>query len=363
MDIDRTQRPPRTVWDLLTTHEPTRRGFIKTALASGVSMATIGGFLEACGGAQTATTSGSTATGTMKIASASGPSYFQVVSAMQFKDRIEKDTNNRMQVTVYPAGQLAGEADAIKGMQLGTIDAYVGSTASATSVVPDLGVVDMPYLFDSAAHYFKVMTGSVGTKLSKALEAKSIHLIDWWAGGVRDVYHNKHAIQKPADMVGMKLRIIQSPVYVATFKAMGAVPTPIAFGDVYLALKTGTLDGAETALTAAWASNHDQVVKYASLTHHQYTSAMLACSKTWWDGLAKDLQESVKKASAAVTPGERNADDKALQDAIAKAKGESVEVVTPDRAAFRSVAQSVWGQFAAQYGQDTIDAIRKQATG
>jgi tripartite ATP-independent transporter DctP family solute receptor len=340
-------------------HEPTRRAFIGKALVAGISMPTIAAFLEACGGAQSAPAS--TSTGTMRIASASGPSYFQVISAMDFAEKAKKETGGRLTVTVFPSGQLAGEADSIKGMQLGTIDAYAGSTASSASVVPDLGVLDMPYVFDSAAHYFKVLGGSLGQKLTKSLDDKGIHLIDWWAGGTRDVYHNKRAIEKPADMAGMKLRTIQSPVYVATFKAFGAIPTPLAVGDVFLALKTGTLDGAETALTAAVSLNHDQVVKYASLTHHQFTSAMFACSKIWWDALAKDLQQSIRKVADQVTPSERNSDTSSMNDAITKMKGEGITVVTPDRAAFRAIAQGVWSQFAAQYGQDTIDGIRKQA--
>jgi tripartite ATP-independent transporter DctP family solute receptor len=219
----------------------------------------------------------------------------------------------------------------------------------------------MPYVVDSAAHYFKVLSGSLGQKLTKSLDDKGIHLIDWWAGGTRDVYHNKRAIEKPADMAGLKLRTIQSPVYVATFKAFGAIPTPLAVGDVFLALKTGTLDGAETALTAAVSLNHDQVVKYASLTHHQFTSAVFACSKIWWDALAKDLQQSIRKVADQITPNERNSDTSSMNDAITKMKGEGITVVTPDRAAFRAIAQGVWSQFAAQYGQDTIDGIRKQA--
>lgn len=352
---------PKTEWDLLLTHMPTRRSFIAKALAASVSLPTIAAFLNACGGQQTLAPS--TATASMKLASASGPSYFQVIQAMKLADEAKTNSGGRLTVQVYPNAQLGGEVAALNGLQLGTIEGYVGGTASGTSILPELGVLDLPYLFDSDAHYFKVMDGSLGNTLQAELDAKDIHLLAWWAGGVRDVYNNRHAINEPADMKGLKLRIIQSPVYVATFKAFGAIPTPLAFGDVYLALKTGTLDGAETALTAAVSANQDQVVKYASLTHHQYTSAMLACSKTWWAGLAPDLQGALEKAVASVTPAERNADDAALQAAVTKMTGEGIDVVTPDRAAFRAIATGVWSQFAGQFGQDTINAIRNQATG
>jgi tripartite ATP-independent transporter DctP family solute receptor len=305
--------------------------------------------------------SGSAASAVMKISSASPSQYFQVVAASKFADRVNELSKGKIKATVYANSELAGEVATLNGLQLGTIECYVGSTASATTSIPAFGVLDFPYLFETDAHYFRVMASSIGKALSSAAEAQGIHVLDYWAGGVRDVYNNGKLIREPADMKGMKLRVIQSPVYTATFQAWGAIPTPLASGEVYVGLEQGTLTGAETALTVAVLSKEDEVVKYASLTHHQYTSAMLAVSKQWWDGLSPALQDVINQAAAEATPSERDGDAAALASAVAAFQQAGKTVVTPDRAAFKAIALKVRPQFYTTYPQATFSAIESMA--
>lgn len=339
---------------------------MRTGLKNGMAatLVVIGVALAGCGGDDEQTAAQANDGGKvvkMKIASSSPADYFQVKSAQEFGKRAEELANGKLKVEVYPDGQLGSAADAVQGLRTGSIEAYIGSTSSATELVPEFEVLDFPYLFESYEHYFKVMDGELGKQMADEARAKGVDVLEWWAGGVRDVYNNGRPIHAPADMKGMKLRVNESPVYVATFKAFGAIPTPLDFPEVQLGLQQGVIDGAETALTVAVSSKQMESVDYASLTHHQYTSAMFAVGQKWFDNLDPEIQQAIETAADEVTPDERKADDQVLADAVAAFKAAGKEVVEPDRAAFEAIAAKVREQFAEKFPPETFETIASEA--
>jgi TRAP-type transport system periplasmic protein len=327
-------------------------------LALGAGSLSLGPLIEACGqGSSTTSTSSPSGRYVMKIAFSSDTTTPQGAGLVQFKTLAEAATGGRLRVLLFINGQLGSEADVLKGLQLSTIEGYSGSTASFSATVAPLGILDLPYLFRSYDHLYHVLDGSQGKRLMALSESNGVHILGYMTGGVRDTYNNGRPINEPSDMKGMKLRTAQSAVYVAVFKAFGAAPTPLAFGDVYLALKTGTLDGAETSLVPMLAAHQDEVVKYISLTHHGMSANMFAVGATWFKSLPNDIQSAIQTAATTATTTVRNGildgDDSTL--AILKAHGKTI--VQPDGAAFRTIAQGVWPSFSSAFGQANIDAI------
>lgn len=354
---ERVPAGTRDVFDELG-ETTTRRTFVKRAAAAGLSLPVAGAVASAYGGTAYARRVGRMAAAReMKLSIATSGNYFQFISANQFARYVDRYTHGKVKVTVFPNAELADEPDTITGLQNGTIQCYVGSCASATTAIPQLGILDVPYLFDTIDQMYNVMDSSFGEGLKKQARAKGVHVLDWWTGGTRDVFNNGHPIRHPSDMRGMKLRVIQSPVFITTFEAFGAVPTALATGEVYLALTQGTLTGAETALITTISSKQYEAVKYASLTHHAYSSAMVAVSKQWFDALPINLQDGIQRAADAVTPHERNGNTAALKTAIADYKKAGKEVVTPDRAEFKAVAKRIRPKFYAEFGKQQFEDV------
>jgi len=354
--------------EIFTIEELNRRRFLKSAVAAGVGAAgatSLLAFLDACGaGSQPTSGSGISATGptaTMKLSWGNTLTYSMGVLAIKFKELVEASTHNRLKVQLFPNAQLGTEVASLQGLQNGTIEGYAGTTSAAVATVPQLGILDLPYIWNSADHMYKVLDGSFGDSLKATAEKSGFHILSFNGYGWRDTFGNLHGIQTPADMKGLRLRVIQSPVYVAAFKAFGAVPTPLAFTEIYLAVKQGTIDGADGGFGGTVGIKLYEVVKYASLTHHAQSPGMFAVSKQWWDSLPKDLQQAIQQGATDATKVQRAQSVNENNVAQKTYEANGVTTVTADTKAFQAIAETVWPSFFTQYPKTDIDSIRKQA--
>jgi TRAP-type transport system periplasmic protein len=312
----------------------------------------------ACGGT-TSTSATPKVTFTLKLAFESAAGDLQDRAAQRFKTALEQATNKQVIVQLFPGGQLGTDAQLFQQMQTGTIQGYIGPSGQIGSAIPDVGILDLPYLFTNEDAEDKTLAGTYGKKLDGEAEAKGLHVIGWWPAGVRDLYNNVRPVVEPTDLKGLRIRILNSPVFVATFKAFGAIPTNIAFPEVYLALKNGTLDGAETAYASAIAAKQQEVFKYASPTGHQITFATFMLNKQWWDSVPQSLQGAIQKAADNSTAYETSIEKTSRQNSINTLKADGITMVQPDLKAFQTTARTVWPQFFAAYGKDNINAILK----
>jgi tripartite ATP-independent transporter DctP family solute receptor len=340
----------------------TRRQFMKAALAAGVSLPVVTGFLDAWGRGFTDTANAArTKAITMKLGTASGPTYYQAIAGLRFKQRVEKATSGSISVQLFLNDVLGSDPDQVKGLQLGTLESYIGATANMIPFEPTLGVLDLPYIFESPTHYYTVMNTRLGRGFKEGIGYHGIHVLEWWEGGYRDIYNNGHVVNTPTDLQGMKLRTLPTPAYVAYFKALGAVPVALAYPELYLALQQGTLNGAEGGLASALSVHQDQVFKYTTITHHSFTPAFFGVSASFWGALSKSNQKIIQDAAKAVTPYQQKADTAFVNRAVARFKAENIQVLTPNRAPFKAIAQQVWSQFSGKYGAGSIKEIRKAA--
>lgn len=231
-------------------------------------------------------------------------------------------------------------------------------TAELGTFQPQMAIFDMPFLFKDRAHAYKALD-TVGMELGKPLEAKGIKLLGYMENGVRHLTNNVRPVKSPADMKGLKVRVMNNKVYVEMMKALSASPTPMAFSELYSALQQGTVDGQENPSAHIFTKRFYEVQKYASLTGHAYAPEPVLISMTAWKKLTPAQQEIIQSAANESIAWQRQLsekEDQAFWDKI-KATGK-IEVIEVDRKPFMEATQNVYKQLAKTVGQSNIDKIK-----
>jgi TRAP-type transport system periplasmic protein len=294
---------------------------------------------------------------TMKVAYATGTNWYHHQGAEAFKQALESSTAGQISVELYPTGQLGGEAQILEGLKVGTIEAYIGTCGAVSNFVPELGLVDLPYIWRDSQQAFRILDGPIGAKLAQAAPAKGFTLLGYWPAGRRDIYGNVQ-IERLEDFRGIKIRTLQTPVFLATFKAFGALPTPLAWPETYSALQQGVIDAAETALPAMLDASQQEVVKYVSLTGHALTIATLTVATRWYSGLEPGLRSAIADAEAKGRARVVAADEKAFEDAVARLKAAGKIILTPDPAPFQALVRlTIYPQFSGRFDPQVVKEI------
>ncbi|MFA9438280.1 TRAP transporter substrate-binding protein [Uliginosibacterium sp. sgz301328] len=248
-----------------------------------------------------------------------------------FADEVGKRTGGKWKVKGFGAAALGSDPQMQNALIGGAQEMMVGSTATLVGIVGDFGVYDLPFIFSNEKEADAVLDGPFGQKLMDRLQEKGLVGLVYWENGFRDLTNSKHPITKMEDMQGIKLRVMQNPVYIDMFKGFGANAVPLAFSELFAALETKTVDGQENPVTTIESSKFYEVQKYLSLTHHVYSPWIVLASKKWWDGLSADEKKAVQGAAIASRDFERKdsreASAKAIQDL--KQKGMQVTTVSP----------------------------------
>src|SRR5436309_7837020 len=224
--------------------------------------------------------------------------YPTVEAVVRMGKKLEAATSGRLTVQMYPQMQLGGEKEMIEQAQVGALQIARVSVGTLGPVVDDLNVFNMPFIFRDEAHMRKVIDGPIGEELLAKVTASPARLValGWMDAGTRNVYTNK-PVTKPADLKGMKVRMMGNPIFVETMNAMGGNGVAMGFNELYSAMQTGVVDGAENNEPTVLAQNHYQVAKIYSLTGHLIIPEMFVFSKASWDKLAKEDQALVRKFS------------------------------------------------------------------
>ena len=275
----------------------------------------------------------------------------------KFAEIISEKTDGRITVNIYHSGQLGGERDLIEGLRMGSVDMTVVSSAPVSSFVPKIAVFDLPYLFTSREMAYKVMDGPVGEGFFADLAEQQIKGLGWFENGFRDITNNKHPIYTPEDLKGIKIRVMESPVPIATFNVAGANPTPMAWGEVFTALQQGTIDAQENPLPIIYTQKLYEAQKYLSLTDHFYSPALFLMSKDMFDKLSADDQALFLEAAAEATAYEREVSLQQAEEYIGLCIEEGMEVNEVDKELFVKAMAPVYEQFEEELGKDLIDEI------
>ena len=274
------------------------------------------------------------------------PDYPGSIAMDEFAKAIGEKTEGRNTATVYHNGQLGDQRFAIEQFAFDGIDFAVFSGGSLGDFAPALNIVSMPYVFTSQEHMFKVLDGDVGEKLSAALEPYNMVALAWYTGGARSFYTVKSQVTKPEDLKGLKIRVPDADVFVATVEALGANATPLAFGEVYTSLQTGVIDGAENNAPSFESTRHYEVAKFYTLDEHMMVPEALVVSKTLWDSLTPEDQTAFRDAARASAETQRKlwAEREAASTKILEENGVTIMPVE-DKTLFIDAMAPVYERF------------------
>lgn len=226
------------------------------------------------------------------------PDGYPTVDAVKYMGELIKErTKGAYSVEVYHSAQLGEEKDTIEQTQAGVLDLNRVSMGPFNGIVPETAVPSLPYMFRSVEHMRHVMDGPIGEQILKAFEAHNLVGLAFYDSGARSFYNTKKDIASIADLKGMKFRVIQSDVFVDMVNALGANATPMAYGEVYSALQTGVIDGAENNWPSFESAKHFEVAKHYTLDQHQIVPEVLVMSKASWDKLTPEDQAIVRQAA------------------------------------------------------------------
>jgi tripartite ATP-independent transporter DctP family solute receptor len=286
----------------------------------------------------------------IKAADVHPPGYPNVVAIENLGKKLEKETNGRLTLQMYPSMQLGGEKEMIEQAQVGALQIARVSVGTLGPVVDDLNVFNLPFMFRDENHARHVIDGPIGDELLAKVTASPARLVGlgWMDAGTRNVYTNK-PITKPADLKGLKMRTMGNPLFVETMNAMGGNGVPLGYNELYSALQTHVVDGAENNPPSMLTANHYQVVKVYSLTGHLIIPEMFVFSKATWDKLSKEDQALLKKHSREVQMEQRELWNKYVGEAETKLKAAGVQFVTADKAAFFKATQPIRDKYGAKY--------------
>jgi tripartite ATP-independent transporter DctP family solute receptor len=295
----------------------------------------------------------------MKIGYATTASSHYGVGSSAFCDEVEKGTQGRYKCQQFPSSALGGEREMIEAVQLGTLDIVNTSTGPVGNFVPEVKIVDIPFLFRDYEHARHVMDGPIGQDILTKFPSKGLVALAWTENGFRHMTNSKRAIVKPADAAGLKMRTMENKVHMEGYRTFGIQPTPMAFPEVFGALQQGTVDGQENPIPVILSSKFSQVQKYLSLTGHVYSPALIITSPRLMNKLSdadkKVFYEAAKKA--AVAQRKKVNDDEA--NGIAQLEKEGMSVVTKvDGQAFRDALKPAYASYAKEFGADNIRKIQ-----
>ena len=276
--------------------------------------------------------------------------YPTIEAIISMGRKLEKETDGRISIQMYHSMQLGGEKEMIEQAQVGALQIARVSVGALGPVVDDLNVFNLPFMFRNEEHMRKVIDGPIGAELLDKVSASSARLIGlgWMDGGTRNVYAAK-PITKPADLKGLKVRMMGNPIFVETMNAMGGNGVAMGYNELYSALQTHVVDGAENNPPSMLTANHYQVVKVYSLTGHLIIPEMFVFSKATWDKLSKEDQALVKKHSREAQMEQRERWNKYTAEAEAKLKAAGVQFVAADKEAFFKATQPIRDKYGAKY--------------
>ncbi|CCD97334.1 putative TRAP-type C4-dicarboxylate transport system, binding periplasmic protein (DctP subunit) [Bradyrhizobium sp. ORS 375] len=292
------------------------------------------------------------------------PGYPTVAATESLGKKLAAATNGRLTIQIYPSAQLGGEKETIEQTKIGAIQMLRVSAGALGPIVDDINVVNMPFLFKSIEHSEKMMDGPLGQDLLDRVSANAnanLVALCWMNSGARSIYNTKRPIRTVEDVKGLKIRVIGNPIFIDMMNALGGNGVAMGYDQVFSALQTGVIDGAENNLPSYVFSNHHTAAKYYSLTQHLVIPEVLVFSKRAWANLSNDDQALIKKFAREAQMEERELWKAYEREAMEKAKAAGCEIIgIADKAPFQRAVKPVWDKYGPKY-QDMIKRVQEIA--
>ncbi len=295
---------------------------------------------------------------TLKLGHIADPQNPYAMGAEKFAELVKEKTGGAVEIQIFPSSQLGNQRDLIEGLTFGTVDLTMTSTAVLGNFLTEAAVFDLPFIFRDIPHAYKALD-TVGMEICKPLEKRGIKVLSMFENGVRHMTNNRNPIRKPEDVKGLKIRVMEQPIYIEMMKALDASPTPMAFGELFTALQQGVVDGQENPAAHIYTSRFFEVQKYISLTAHTYSAEPMLIAMSVWEGLSDAHKTAIQEASDEAKDWQRDL-CRQLEDGYwdkIRASGVSEINDDVDKAAFMEATKGVWAMFEEKLGKHNIEAI------
>jgi len=274
------------------------------------------------------------------------PDGYPTVEAVKyFGQMVEERTQGRYKVEVYHSAQLGQEADTLEQVRSGVIDLNRTSMAPWNSLVPLTMIPSLPYLFRSPEHARNVMSGPIGDEIAAGFDQYNVVVLAFYDGGARSFYNSKKPVNTMADLQGQKYRVIQSDVFVDMVAALGAAATPMPYGEVYSAIETGVIDGAENNFPSYESAKHFEVAKNFSLDEHTIVPEVFVISKMIWDGMSAEDQEIFRQAGHESMEKQWELWDARVEQSRKIVEEAGAQISTPDKQPFIDAMKPVYDKY------------------
>jgi len=265
-------------------------------------------FLSFLGGCTSTNQAGGAATGktVLRLGTDTAPDTPESRGAQKLAELVKEKSKDTVEIQVYENAKLGAMRDRNESMRMGTVDMGTSSVGFLSGYEPLMGIFDLPYLYQDKAHEMRVFDGPIGQEIDQKLQAEGLRVLCYFDAGSRQITNNRRPIRTPADLRGLRLRVPQSEASIEGFKALGATPTPLPFGEVYTALQQGVAEGQENPISLVFHNKFYEVQKFLSLTNHQLFIQVLLISEKTWRKLSPDQQQLIMEAAQEAQTYERD---------------------------------------------------------
>lgn len=319
----------------------------------GTSILLVSLFIAGCGSADTDTK-------VMRLAHGLDVTH-PVHKAMEFMaEKLREDSNGQLEIKIYPSQQLGTEREALEMLQIGSLDMTKVSAAILENFAPKIRAYSLPYLFRDTQHTYDVYDSNIGKELLQDPRQYLLQGLTYYYAGNRSFYTKNTPVKTPADLKGLKIRVQESPMAISLVNSLGGSPTPVSWGELYTALQSGIVDGAENNPPSFHTSRHYEVCKYYSLDEHTAVPDILVIGTKTWDKLSEQEREWVQQAADSSAVYQRELWEEAEEEAFKIIKEADVEVIRPDKESFVKMTQPIYERIEANNAElyEVIENIR-----
>ena len=274
-------------------------------------------------------------------------------------ERLEEYSDGRMRIAIYSGGQLGSERETLELLQIGSLAMTKVSAAPLEGFVPKFKVFSIPYIFSDRDHHLRVLDSEIGSELLDSLQIARLKGLGYYDAGSRSFYTNTRSVNTPADLEGLKIRVMKSQTAVRMVTQLGGSPTPISLGEIYTALQQGVVDGAENNPPTFHRMRHYEAAGYLSLDEHTFVPDVLAMSRRIWDELSEEEQGWLMRAARESVEYQRELWQAETEQSIEAVKAAGVVVTYPDKAPFRAAVESMKTDYAGTETGELLDAIER----
>lgn len=277
-----------------------------------------------------------------------------------FADKVTEETDGQVTFEIFGDGQLGGEREIIEQVQLGSLDMTAATGGVLGSFVPEMSVLEMPFLFEDVEHAYKALDGDIGEEITEHIDEQGFKTLGLWENGMRQVLNDKHAIESPEDMEGLKMRTVENELYLETYNALGSDPTPISFPEVYTSLQQGVIDGQDNSYGVMVTTKMYEVQDYLTENNLYYAAAPLLINEDLFNSFPEDIQEVFVDVGQEMTSEQRQINQDMEKEQKELLLDEGVEITEPTEEQmkeFRKAVEPVYEKLSDNFG-DMVERIQ-----